>query len=79
VEGPNFPAQIEQYLEAIAALYREVGSPGWANHITLILGDPQDLRHTVVFGDQDLGKVLRYLTLVHLQRQTDTRRQQEAS
>ena len=49
--------------------------PQWAEHITLILGDPQDLQHTVLFGYQDLEVLLRLLQ--HLKDQADARRTQE--
>ena len=57
----TFADDIEQHLDAIATLCLEAGMPQWAAHLTLILGDPQDVQHTVIFGHQDLEGLLRLL------------------
>jgi hypothetical protein len=60
-EPGSFNAAIEEHLAAIAALCRDVGSPQWAHHVTLILGDPQTLHGTVLWGSQDLDALRRLI------------------
>jgi hypothetical protein len=48
------------------ALCRQTERPQWAEHVTLILGDPNELQHTVIFGFYDLKELLRIVLLVQL-------------
>jgi hypothetical protein len=63
---PSFPAQIEAHLSAIAECCLEAGRPQWAEHITLVLGHPEDLQHAVIFGYQDLKELLLIVLMVQL-------------
>jgi hypothetical protein len=60
-ESRSFNEVIEEHLAQIAALCRDVGSPQWANHISLILGDPHTLHGTVLWGTQDLDALQRLI------------------
>ena len=75
-ESRSFNEVIEEHLAQIAALCRDVGSPQWANHISLILGDPHTLHGTVLWGTQDLDAFQRLIE--HLQTLAARQRGEEA-
>jgi hypothetical protein len=66
-EPGSFNAAIDEHLTAIASLCRDIGSPQWANHITLILGDPHTLHGTVLWGSQDLDALRRLIDYLQAQ------------
>ena len=71
----TFADEIEHHLAAIEDCCCQAGMVHWAAHVTLILGDPQDVQHTVIFGQQDLEGLLRLLE--YHRTQAEARRQQE--